>query len=233
MARCIQNTTTLLFLLLPLFGLAQLSQPPQQPHDTAAKKKPHKMIGLGLRAGLNFANVTHASDLNGSSQTGYHVGLFYSPPGRVLAPYTELVFSRQGYDAATGETTASTKLDYLYFQQLMAINITKYVQIQLGAYSGYLLNAKKDSSSSANQAALDSAGLGSYGSMLSSFNRFDYGATGGIEIHPIGGLLIGARYNISFNSLYKQAFTLQPGSASSPTINPKNNVIQVFVGFRF
>jgi Outer membrane protein beta-barrel domain len=113
----------------------------------------------------------------------------------------------------------------------MAINITKYLQLQLGAYSGYLLNAKKDSSS--NQSALDSAGLGSYGSLLSSFNRFDYGATGGIEIHPIGGLLIGARYNLSLNSLYKQAFTLQPGSASSPTINPKNNVIQVFVGYRF
>jgi hypothetical protein len=231
MARCIQNTAPLLFLLLPLFGLAQLSQPPQQPQDSSAKKKPHKIIGIGIRAGLNFANITHASDLNSSSQTGYHVGLFFSPPGRVLASYTELVFSRQGYDAATGETTASTKLDYLYFQQLMAINITKYVQLQLGAYSGYLLNAKKDSSS--NQAALDSAGLGSYGSLLSSFNRFDYGATGGIEIHPIGGLLVGARYNISFNSLYKQAFTLQPGSASSPTINPKNNVIQVFVGYRF
>ena len=231
MARRTQNTTLFLFLLLPLFGLAQQSTPPQQRQDTATKKKPHKMIGIGLRAGLNFANISHASDLNSSSQTGYHVGLFFSPPGKVLASYTELVFSRQGYDAATGETTASTKLDYLYFQQLMAINITKYVQLQLGAYSGYLLNAKKDSSS--NQAALDSAGLGSYGSLLSSFNRFDYGATGGIEIHPIGGLLIGARYNLSFNGLYKQALTLQPGSASSPTINPKNNVIQLFVGYRF
>jgi hypothetical protein len=231
MARFIKNPTPLFFLLLPLFGLAQQSNPPQQSQDTAAKKKPHKMIGIGLRAGLNFANISHASDLNSSSQTGYHVGLFFSPPGRVLASYTELVFSRQGYDAATGETTASTKLDYLYFQQLMAINITKYVQLQLGAYTGYLLNAKKDSSS--NQAALDSAGLGSYGSLLSSFNRFDYGVTGGIEIHPIGGLLIGARYNLSFNGLYKQALTLQPGSASSPTINPKNNVIQVFVGYRF
>jgi Outer membrane protein beta-barrel domain len=223
MVRCIQNTTPLLFPLLPLFGLAQ--------QDTTAKKKPQKMIGPGFRAGLNFANITHASDLNSSSQTGYHVGLFYSPPGKVLAPYTELVFSRQGYDAATGETTASTKLDYLYFQQLIAINITKYVQIQLGAYSGYLLNAKKDSSSI--QAALDSAGLSSYGSLLSSFNRFDYGATGGIEIHPVGGLLIGARYNISFNSLFKQSFALQPGSASGPTVNPKNNVIQLFVGYRF
>jgi Outer membrane protein beta-barrel domain len=231
MPRCIQNTTLLLFLLLPFFGLAQLSQPPQQPQDTTAKKKPHKMIGIGLRAGLNFANITHASDLNSSSQTGYHIGLFFSPPGRILASYTELVFSRQGYDAATGENSASTKLDYLYFQQLVAINITKYVQLQLGGYSGYLLNAKKDSSSS--QTALDSAGLGSYGSLLSSFNRFDYGVTGGLEIHPIGGLLIGARYNLSFNGLYKQAFTLQPGSASSPTINPKNNVIQLFVGYRF
>lgn len=222
MARYTQNTVALFCFLFPLIGLAQ--------QDTTAKKtKPaHHLIGIGLRAGLNFANITHASDLNSSAQTGYHVGVFFSPPGKILAPYTELVFSRQGYDAATGETSTSTKLDYLYFQQLMAINVTKYVQIQLGAYSGYLLNAKKDSGQT--QTALDSAG---YGSLLSSFNRFDYGATGGIEIHPIAGLLIGARYNLSFNGLYKQALTVQTGSMSSPTINPKNNVIQIFVGYRF
>ena len=219
-----QNTVALFCFLFPLIGLAQQDTTAK----TSAKKKPHKMIGIGLRAGLNFANITHASDLNSSSQTGYHVGVFFSPPGKILAPYTELVFSRQGYDAATGETSTSTKLDYLYFQQLMAINVTKYVQIQLGAYSGYLLNAKKDSGQT--QTALDSAG---YGSLLSSFNRFDYGATGGLEVHPIAGLLIGARYNLSFNGLYKQALTVQTGSMSSPTINPKNNVIQIFVGYRF
>jgi hypothetical protein len=217
-----QNTAMLLFFLFPLIGLAQ------QDSTTKKTKPTHHLIGIGLRAGLNFANITHASDLNSSSQTGYHVGVFFSPAGKVLAPSTELVFSRQGYDAATSETSTSTKLDYLYFQQLMAINITKYVQIQLGAYSGYLLNAKKDSGQT--QTALDSAG---YGSLLSSFNRFDYGATGGLEIHPIAGLLIGARYNLSFNSLYKQALTVQTGSMSSPTVNPKNNVIQVFVGYRF
>jgi hypothetical protein len=227
MARYTQNTIAILLLFAPFLTLAQ--------QDTTAHKTkpPHHMIGLGLRAGLNFANVSNASDLNASSQTGYHVGVFFSPPGKVLAPYTELVFSRQGYNAATGEINTGVKLDYLYFQQLMAINITKYFQIQLGAYTGYLLNAKRDTSSNSNQALLDSAGYGSYGSLLSYFNRFDYGVTGGIEIHPIAGLLVGARYNYSFNSLYKQDLTTQTGSASGPSFNPKNNVIQVFLGYRF
>jgi hypothetical protein len=70
---------------------------------------------------------------------------------------------------------------------------------------------------------------------MSFYNKFDYGATGGIEIHPILGLLIGARYNYFFGDLYKT-----PGTASSfekpsfiPTVNVKNNLVQIFVGYSF
>ena len=39
---------------------------------------------------------------------------------------------------------------------------------------------------------------------VSYYNRLDYGYALGIEIHPVMGLLIGARYNISLANLYKQ-----------------------------
>jgi len=195
------------------------------------------MIGLGFRGGLNFANVTHASDINANTHTGFNAGIFLSPPGRILASYTELNFSRQGYDYNTSKVNNSLMLDYIALSQLMAINITKYVQIQFGFRTAYLLNAKTDSSS--NQKVLpDSLGLGSqYNSLLSYFNRIDYGFTGGVEIHPVLGLLIGARYNLSLNGLYKNAFTSygsgSGGSSGGTSINPKNNVIQLYAGWRF
>ena len=71
MPRYTPNTAALLFFLFPLIGLAQ------QDSTTKKMKPAHHMIGLGFRAGLNFANITHASDLNSSAQTGYHVGVFF------------------------------------------------------------------------------------------------------------------------------------------------------------
>ena len=221
-----QLKTPVFFLLLlaPLAGLAQ--------SDTTAKApaKKHEIIGIGFRGGLNFANVTSASQINTHTQTGFHAAIFFSPPKRVLAPYTELSFSRQGYDYYTGQTTSSLMLDYLYLAQLMAINITKYVQIQFGVRTAYLLNAKTDSAGT--KTTTDSTGTAS---LLSQFHRADFGATGGIEVHPVAGLLVGARYNISFVGIFKNELATYTGTtgSSGSGINPKNNVIQVFIGYRF
>ena len=217
-----------LLLLLPLFSLAQ--------HDSTRKKnssQEHHIIGIGFKGGLNFANVTNASDINASTHTGFNAGIFFSPGSRILGSYTCLAFSRQGYDYNTGKTNNALMLDYLALEQLMAINITKYVQIQFGIRTAYLLNAKADSS--AKPPIPDSTGLGSqYNSLLSYYNRLDYGFTGGIEIHPVLGLIIGARYNLSLNGLYKNAFTSYgTGGSGSTSINPKNNVIQIYTGWRF
>ncbi|HEY4109138.1 outer membrane beta-barrel protein [Puia sp.] len=215
-----------LFLLLPLFGIAQNDST----QKTVKPKTEHHFIGIGFRAGLNFANVTSASQINSSSRTGFHAAIFYSPVGQVLAPYSELSFSRQGYDYSTGQTSTGVMLDYLYFAQLMAINITKYVQIQVGARTAYLLNAKKDSAGT--KTSTDSLGINS---LVDQFHRIDFGATGGLEIHPFAGLLFGARYNISFTGLFKQQLSAYTGggSTSGSGINPKNNVIQLFIGYRF
>jgi|SRR5579859_5385052 len=217
-------------LILPLMSLAQY-----QYDSTASKqkapKKEHHIIGIGFKAGLNFANVTSASDINTSSHTGFNAGIFFSPPGRILGSYTELAFSQQGFNYSTGQNNSTLKLDYLALAQLMAINITKYVQIQFGFRTAYLLNAKTDSS--AHQTSTDSTQINS---LLSYFNRIDYGFTGGLEIHPVLGLIIGARYNLSLNGVYKNAFSSFGGGTSgsgSTSINPKNNVIQIYTGWRF
>jgi len=182
---------------------------------------------IGIKAGLNFANITKVDDLDNSSRTGFHAGIFLAPSSKsILSSRTELIFSRQGYNFKTGSNEGSVDLNYIVLPQLMGINITKYVQLQIGGQIAYLLNAKVDSGTSAG------SGNNTYDQIMDYYNRIDYGLAGGVEIHPIKGLLIGARMNVSLGNLYK---TPEAGQQPSfyPKVDVKNNMIQVFTGWRF
>jgi hypothetical protein len=190
-------------------------------------------LGFGVKAGFNFANVTKASSINNSSRTGFHAGIFIGPPSKkIISSRTELIFSRQGYDYKTSTNTGNVNLDYIMMPQLMSINITKYFSIQLGGHMSYLVSAKADS------AKTTTTGNSSMDKMMDLYNRFDYGYGGGIEIHPVSGLLIGARVNISLGNMYKDIGSSASGGNMSmssfiPKVNVKNNVFQVFAGWQF
>src|SRR5215469_6952323 len=91
-------------------------------------------MGIGIKAGVNFANVTKASQVNADNTTGFMAGIFLAPQSKgIISSRTELLFSRQGYDFKTGTSTGNVNLDYILLPQLMSINITKFFSIQLGA----------------------------------------------------------------------------------------------------
>lgn len=185
-------------------------------------------VGIGLKGGLNFAKVTKASNVQAENATGFHVGAFLAPKTQsVIGFRSEIIFSRQGYDFKNSRTTGSVQLDYILLPQLMEINITKYVSLQIGGQMAFLLSAKADSSSA------PSTGNAQFDQMIDLFNRFDYGAAGGIEIHPFKGILIGARMNISLGSLYRDPATTSAQPNFFPSVDAKNNVVQVFAGYKF
>jgi hypothetical protein len=222
-----KRITSLLILLFPLF---LYSQQWPIPKDSTHKKQKNP-IGIGIKAGFNFSNVTNASQINAASRTGYHIGIFLSPSSRsILSSRTELLYSRHGYSYSdsTAKANGSIDLDYIMLAQYLCINITKYVQIQLGGQTGYLLSAKADSGQTVN------TGNGQAIQILSFYNRFQYGYGGGVEIHPYSGLLIGATYIISLNNLYNFSNTGNGSMPSfAPNVNLKNNIIQISVGWRF
>jgi hypothetical protein len=213
--------------------IAQVPSSPEQADGDKSKEKKQKkpIMGLGFKGGLNFANITNASSINSSSRTGFAVGVFFSPPSKgIISSRTELLFSRQGYNFQSGAKTGSVDLNYIILPQLMGINITKYVQLQVGAQMAYLLNAKADSSTTSSSSTPNP-----YSKIMDYYNRFDYGAAGGIEVYPVRNLLIGARFNISFGSMYKDMANPQPGTTPNfiPKVDVKNNVLQLFLGLRF
>lgn len=181
---------------------------------------------IGIKAGLNFANVSKASSINSTSKSGFLVGLFLATPGKkIIGSKTELQFSRQGYDYKTSTNTGNVKLDYLLQTQLLCINITKFVQLQFGAQTAILISANADSTKNSSGAG------GSYSKIMDFYNRFDYGYALGAEIHPFKGLLIGARYNVSLAKVYKDLQSFQRPSFTSA--DAKNNIVQLFAGWRF
>jgi hypothetical protein len=215
--------------LLPLFLRAQQWPIPQ---DSTNHKTHKHSIGIGIKAGFNFSNVTNASQINAASRTGYHFGLLLAPPSKsIFSSRTELIYSRHGYNYSDSAAKAngSIDLDYIMLAQYLCINITKFVQIQFGGETGYLLAAKADSGQMMN------TGNASANQLLSYYNRFQYGYGGGVEIHPYSGLLIGARYNISLNNLYNPSSFSSGGAMPSfaPSVNLKNNILQIFAGWRF
>jgi hypothetical protein len=185
-------------------------------------------LGFGIKGGPNFAKVTKASNVKAENSTGFHAGIFISPQTKsVLSFRSEILYSRQGYDFKKNSTTGTVKLDYILLPQLMSINITKYVSIQAGFQMAFLLSAKADSSTA------PSTGNAQADKIMDFYNRFDYGAAGGVEIHPFKGILIGARLNISFGDLYKNPSSATGTPNFFPTVDAKNNVVQVFAGYRF
>ncbi len=181
---------------------------------------------FGIKAGVNFAKVSNASSINSSNKSGFNVGLFLAPPSKkILSSRTELVFSRQGYDYKTSNNTGNVNLDYIQMGQLASINITKYVSILFGAQTAYLVSAQADSTKNSGGSS------GAYNNIMNLYNRIDYGYAVGAEVHPVLGLVIGARYNVSLAKVYKDIQSMQAPSFTSE--DAKNNVVQVFLGWRF
>lgn len=181
---------------------------------------------IGVKAGLNFAKVSKASEINAKTRSGFHVGLFLAPPSKsILSSRTEVMFSRQGYDYKSSTNTGTVDLDYIQLAQFMSVNITKYISLMFGAQTSYLVSANVDSSNNVN------TGNAYANSIMDLYNRVDYGYALGVEVHPIMGLLVGVRYNVSLAKVYKDIQSFQKPSFTSA--DAKNNVIQLSVGWRF
>ena len=189
--------------------------------------------GFGIKAGFNIVNVKNlrsVSDAGSGSRAGFMAGAYLAPPSRGIMGYrSELIFSRQGYDFKTSRVTGDMIMDYILLPQLMTINISKFLQVQAGVQVSFLIKAKADSVSTVSMQPGSKQ-------VMDYYNRLNYGVAGGIELNPVGGLIIGGRYNTFFGSLTDQ---YAPGAAGLPSFIPrdgrklKNSLVQFYIGYQF
>lgn len=182
----------------------------------------YAQVGIGVKAGINFANITKASSFSNDSRTGYMIGGYFSPGSKKNLRFrSELILSRQGYNFKTSTNTGLVNLDYLLLPQLVNIKFSKLIQVHAGVQLAFLLNATVDSTGAGN------------GSLLDYFKRFDYGLVGGAEIFPFKGFFIGGRINVSLNNVNQQAPVGGSWPNFIPRVDAKNNVVQLYTGWRF
>lgn len=209
--------TGLLAFLITITANAQLSEKKEEGRSSRRQ--------LGLKLGYNLSTVkTNNNNLKLSSGKGFMAAAFFAPPTSGLLGFrSEVVYSRQGFQYQEGESKSEVQNTYLLLPQLTTLNITRFVQLQLGGQVGFLLSAREKNETGSNK-------------LEDITNRIDYGAAGGIEINPFKGLLLGARYNISLGNIYKSASS---GNIPSPLpFNPadlksKNGVLNFFIGYKF
>ncbi|HWJ24980.1 MAG TPA: outer membrane beta-barrel protein [Flavisolibacter sp.] len=224
-------------LLCALLGASVTSYCQNTPDFNAQAEAYQKMAKemkpkLGIKVGYNSAYITGSTpSFKPEAKNGFTVAGFYSPASRTGRGYrTELIFSRQGFAFDAGGKLEQVTNDYIYMPHFTTFGIGKFFQLQIGAQIGYLLHASKKEESGSSSSGSD---------ITSLYNRLDYGAAGGFEIYPYKGLILGARYNLSFGSLYKyqQQQAGQPNPFPLP-FNPedvknKNAVVNFFLGYKF
>jgi hypothetical protein len=185
--------------------------------------------GMGIKAGIGFANVTSPSFLAHNTQTGFTAGIFKAPKNnKLLGLRIEILYLTQDYTQINGSGSRTANLSYISWVNMVNLNFTKYFSCMVGEQISYLLNAKADTS-------FNIPGAGSYTQILKYVNRIDFGLTGGIEIHPFKGIGIGARYSWSFLNMFKSSFSSMQSSGVGGfgNANQKINVLQVFLSYKF
>lgn len=186
---------------------------------------------FGIKAGYNYYTLTNVASVNGTSNTGFHVGVFgVAVADRTITESGELLYSKVGYSYQSGSRIGKVTLHYISSMELANIKFGEQFALQVGAQLGYLLKATADSNKTA------ASSINPYNKTNDYYNRFDYGFAGGIEINPSAGFIIGARYTISINKINRSlpnGSLIPPFMPAQPGTSLNNNLLLLYAGYRF
>ncbi|WP_310381880.1 porin family protein [Flavobacterium sp.] len=145
-----------------------------------------QLVKFGLKAGLNYANVTGAT-LQTDAITSYHAGLVTEIKlGETFALQPELVYSTQGATYKTALEDFKNELGYLSIPVMVKIYLGKTVSLELGPQASFLLSEKKEFD-------------------IENSNTFDFAATGGLGFKISKNIFIQGRYVLGLTEISKNA----------------------------
>ncbi|PVW15687.1 porin family protein [Marixanthomonas spongiae] len=162
-------------------------------------------IDLGIKAGVNFANVSDVSDFD--SKTGFVAGAFVGfKLSDNLGLQADLLYSQQGAEFDAGKFD----FDYINVPIIAKIYLMKGLNLQVGPQFGFVVDKKTE---------FDLIDF----SELPDFEDSDVsGVIGAGYDFPLG-IRVDARYNFGFNDLGKDdAFEVG-----------KNRVFTISLGYSF
>jgi len=167
-------------------------------------------IGIGIKGGLNFANMAgNINDNNGlkgtfDSRTGYHFGAFTLIKVGKIGIQPEVLFSKQGSKVKVNTGDFDANFSYINIPIIVKLYTVAGINLQIGPQFGFLSRAEID-----NQ------------DMKDSFKNSDVSLALGAGWDLPFGIKIDARYNLGLTKIEDDAVFN----------NVKNQVIQVAVGY--
>lgn len=138
--------------------------------------------GIGLKAGVNFANMNlnSGSHIDTKPKTGIHFGLFYNfVINEKLTLRPELLYSMMGCKYKPN-TDAGLNLNYITVPMVVKYKLTDLFSFNVGPQIGFLTKAEFDAS-------------GDKIALKDDFQAADIGAMLGMEV-DLSGIGFGARY---------------------------------------
>jgi hypothetical protein len=186
---------------------------------------------LGLKGGLNFANVSASSSIakNYEGRTGYHLGAYAMIKITKFAIQPEVIFSRQGQNFSTSSVSdLESSFDYFNVPIMIKFYLVGGLNIQAGPQFGFLSSAKGDVVNSTTNAVTKGQDL--TGLVQSSDVSLGVGAGWDLPF----GLNVTARYNIGLSDVNKFTNSSLPPTLTSSlgTSQAKNQVFQFSLGYR-
>ena len=175
---------------------------------------------LGLRVGLNVANLTGENVNTEGPRNGLLIGGFYTHSiSNDFGISGELLYSQQGArgKTATGQEFTA-ELNYLqipvYGNYFLKVSDAVYLKLMFGPTVGILLDAEQDFENGNSVETTD------------SYNSADYGLLGGVGMHYSLGnkmwLNLDARYNLGLATVSENA-----------DIDINNSVFSLVLGLSF
>lgn len=180
-------------------------------------------IAIGVKAGLNLANMTDVEGASPGTRVGAHIGPFVKLPiTENFSIIPELLYSMKGSEISESffgvNFEVSTKLDYLDIPIMANYQLDNGLNFELGPYVAFLLSAKSK---------VDILGVSEDVDIKEGMNSLDFGVGFGLGYRLENGLGFGARYNLGLASLFKETDVIATDLFGDPILDANGNPTMV------
>jgi hypothetical protein len=176
----------------------------------SAQDQAKKKSNSGIKGGYNLSAVSFDGEGETGQRHSFHIGLYSeSFLSNAISIQPELLYSQQGYEIRSSNSTFTQKLNYINLPIMLKIYPSTNFFLESGPQIGFAISHKEELESS----ILDTT---------EEFDpsSFDWGINFGGGFKTEAGVSLGVRYHLGLGDLYDEG-------------NPKNRVWQFYIGFDF
>jgi hypothetical protein len=189
-----------------------------------ASSQEAEMLKLGVKGGINVANLYTSDTSNSNMIAGFNLGVFAQLPlSDMVTIQPELYVTTKGasitYNSLFVDGTAQFNLTYLELPVVCIVKLSEHINVQFGPYVSYLVDGKVSNMANVQLFNFEQ------NINVNDYNRIDAGLVAGFGV-VVHSITMGARYNYGLVKVGKE----QTFFGATYTIpNATNGVINFYL----